>query len=89
MVFRVSRSRPLRLGNTTCRNAEEISAGTNAGPGVHQTVSSARHRPGRGSGRGHGRVDTGVRDTPRPAVLPGAGRFRPEPIRQRRQRQQQ
>lgn len=67
--------------NARCRNSEKISAGTDAGPGVHQTVSGAGH--GRGPGRGHGRVDTGVRDTPRPAILPGTGRVPPRTIRQR------
>jgi len=71
----------------TCRNAEKISAGTSAGPGVHQTVPGAGH--GSGLGRGHGRVDTGVRDTPRPATLSGTGRFPTGPVRQGRRRRQQ
>jgi len=67
-----------------CRNDEEISTGTGLGPGVHQTVQGARHRPG--PGRGHGRFDTSLRDTPRPAVLSGTRHVRPGPVRQRRRR---
>lgn len=66
------------------RNAEKISAGTSARSSVHQSVPSARH--GRRSGRWHGRTDTRVCHTPRPAVLSGTGRVRPGPILQRWQR---
>lgn len=71
-----------RRSHTPCprhRNDEEIPAGTDAGPRVHQTVPRARH--GRGTGRGHRRTCARVRDTSRPTVLSGTGRVPPGPIR--------
>lgn len=76
--------RTWNLTTTYYRNDEKISTSAGFGPGVHQTIQGARHT--HGPGRGHGRFDTSLRNTSRPAVLSGARHVRPGPVRQRQRR---